>query len=209
MNDLNILTDETNSFDELREYILRYKHLISRTNSMIHAVNLIEKRWNGKPINIVETGCQRAFEHGGDGNSTSVWARICKLTNSHLWTVDISRENIEKCAGYTQNYNDFITYVIGDSVEFLKNFDKKIDFLYLDSYDTGYDEQMRAASRHQLAECVESLGKLNENSVILSDDAPDFTCGKVVYSVPFLLTNGFKVLWNSVELGQVALSKIE
>jgi len=46
----NILTDETNSFDELREYILRYKHLISRTNSMIRAVNIIEKRFKNKLI---------------------------------------------------------------------------------------------------------------------------------------------------------------
>lgn len=205
----NILTDETNSFNELREYILRYKHLISRTESMIRAVNIIEKRFKGTPITIVETGCQRAFEHGGDGNSTSVFARIAKITNSHLYTVDINPSNIQKCSKYTKNYSDYITYTVDDSINFLQNFDKTINFLYLDSFDTGHDAEMRAACNHQLGEAVASLKNLTENSIILSDDAPDLVSGKVAYSVPFLLEKGFKILWNSVELGQVALSKTE
>ena len=68
---------------------------------------------------------------------------------------------------------------------------------------------MRLACQHQLKEAESSIDKLLENSIILSDDAPDLVSGKVAYSVPFLLEKGFKVLWNNVELGQVALSKIE
>jgi len=205
----NILTDETNSFDELREYILRYKHLISRTNSMIRAVNIIEKRFKNKLINIVETGCQRLFEHGGDGNSTSVFARIAKLMESHLYTVDINPQNIQNCAEYTKNYSNFITYTVDDSINFLQKFDKPIHFLYLDSYDTGNGEKMRAACNHQLGEVVASLDKLTDDAIILSDDAATLDTGKVAYSVPFLREKGFKILWHSLELGQVALSKTE
>ncbi|MFM9826078.1 class I SAM-dependent methyltransferase [Flavobacterium sp.] len=199
-----------NNFQDLKNYIQENSNLISRTKSMLLAVDIIEKRFSGQSINIVETGTQRTDSHGGDGCSTSVWARIVKLLpGSHLWTVDLNAENIENCKVFTKDFSENITYVVGDSVEFLQRFDKPIHFLYLDSYDTGYDAEMRLACQHQLKEAESSIDKLLENSIILSDDAPDLVSGKVAYSVPFLLEKGFKVLWNNVELGQVALSKIE
>ena len=168
-----------NNFQDLKNYIQDNSNLISRTKSMLLAVEAIEKRFSGQSINIVETGTQRTDSHGGDGCSTSVWARIVKLLpGSHLWTVDLSAENIENCKIFTKDFSENITYVVGDSVEFLQRFDKPIHFLYLDSYDTGYDAEMRLACQHQLKEAESSIDKLLENSIILSDDAPDLVSGK-------------------------------
>jgi len=128
---------------------------------------------------------------------------------SHLYTVDINPQNIQNCAEYTKNYSNFITYTVDDSINFLQKFDKPIHFLYLDSYDTGNGEKMRAACNHQLGEVVASLDKLTDDAIILSDDAATLDTGKVAYSVPLLREKGFKILWHSLELGQVALSKTE
>lgn len=202
-----------NNFNDLRAFIIGNKEYISRTESMVKLIDLVEKRFNGKPINIVETGTMRGhlggLWSGGDGCSSLVFARLAKIVNGHFWTVDLSQQNINQCKIFTRDYEKYITYAAQDSIAFLRDFSHKIDVLYLDSYDTGYEEEMRAACRHQLEECRAVLDKLNEDSIILSDDAPTLDCGKVVYSVPFLRENGFKILWNSVELGQVALSKIE
>ena len=49
---------------------------------------------------------------------------------------------------FTKPNSDFINFFVDDSLNFLTNFKKKIDFLYLDSLD----EQFEEASSHQLNE---------------------------------------------------------
>lgn len=201
-----------NSLQELRTFIIENKQYFSRYLSFLKIIDLIESRFKDKPLNIVETGTMRGYNgqwSGGDGCSSLFWAILAKLTSGHFWTVDISNNNIEECKKFTEQFSNYITYTVQDSIQFLRDFDKKIDILYLDSYDTGSDSQMVAACRHQLLECEVVLDKLNNNSIILSDDAPRLDIGKVAYSVPFLINNGYHVLYNSEELGQVALSKIK
>jgi hypothetical protein len=54
----------------------------------------------------------------------------------------------------------------GDGIKFLKDFDKPIDFLYLDAWDVEYPNH---AEMHLEAFKI-AENKLNEKSVILIDD---------------------------------------
>ena len=89
-------------------------------------------------------------------------------------------------------------FYVQDSVIFLKEFKKKIDLLYLDSYD-GHNAEL--ASNHQLNEAKASIDKLSAKSLILLDDKG----AKTLYSTDFFIKNSFKVLAESNN--QLLLSK--
>jgi hypothetical protein len=143
-------------------------HSDSRWPTFKMAMNLYTQ-FDGKVI--VETGCARLKDDWGGGLSTLLLGAFCeKLNNgSHLWTVDLSSRNMETCKEITQEYKDYISYNVGDSVEFLKNFqsDKKIDLLYLDSYDYEYGELLNLyGGRKDLAASIEILSKMTEDEIV-------------------------------------------
>ena len=80
--------------------------------------------------------------------------------------------------------------------KFLNSFEKKIDFLYLDSLDGQYE----GASKHQLKEIQIAKNKLNRNSLVLLDDKGS----KTNLSIDFMLNNNFKIINETKE--QVLLS---
>lgn len=152
---------------------------------------------------IVETGTTRKntpLAWIGDGCSTILYGDFCHTFNDdknpyHIWTCDISQDNIELCKKYTQKYKDFITYIVDDSIDFLTKFDSSIDFLYLDSFDAlpGLDIE---ASQHNLKELTIAINKLHKNSVILLDDSRinGEKQGKGIFSIPYLKENGWLLL---------------
>ncbi len=75
---------------------------------------------------------------------------------------------------------------MSDSIEFLSNFKKKIDFLYLDSLDGQFEN----ASKHQLEEIKIAINYLHKNSLVLLDDKGS----KTNLSVDFMLKNDLKIL---------------
>ena len=81
---------------------------------------------------------------------------------------------------------DFVTFVNEDSLKFLKSFNKKIDFLYLDSLDG----QMENANEHQLSEIKIALPKLKKNSLVLLDDKGT----KTKLSAKYMLENNYKIV---------------
>ena len=148
--------------------------------------------------NIVETGTARGkikfffFKkyNWKDGMSTIMFAEYAKYVDGMLHTCDISEKNIENAKDFTKEFSKNITYHIDDSVNFLKNFNNKIDLLYLDSLD-GHNPE--AASLHQLNEIKVSIDKLHPNSIILLDDKKS----KTNLSLKFLIQSGFKVLFET------------
>lgn len=131
-----------------------------------------------------------------DGHSTYFWAR----EGFEVYTVDIDercRTQLENQYKYhikepiPQNLNICIPQ---DGIEFLKNFNKPIDFLFLDGWDVGtggYDE------RH-LEAFLAAKDKLAPMHLISIDDT-DFKIigeGKDKLLSPYLLDNGYvKILW--------------
>jgi hypothetical protein len=147
----------------------------------------------------VETGCLRLPNDWGGGMSTLVFADFCKTYNHHLFTVDNDHDNLEIAKDITKDMAVFVTYVENDSVGFLKDFNQKIDLLYLDSMDCPeYDHpaslQLMESQLHQLREVEAAYNKLSYKCIVLLDDAGFLNGGKVTLSRLFLKEKGFTEL---------------
>ena len=110
-----------------------------------------------------------------------------------MWYIE---KNIENAKKFVKNNKEFVKFAIDDSLNFLSSFEKKIDFLYLDSLDGQYD----GASKHQLEEIKIDKNKLIKNSLVLLDDKGS----KTNLSIDFMLNNNFKMINETKE--QVLLS---
>jgi hypothetical protein len=86
------------------------------------------------------------------------------------------------------------THIPYDGIDFLKNFDEKIDVLFLDGWDVGTQEY---AEKH-LEAYLSAKDKLSDTHLILIDDT-DFTLGtggKDYLLTPYLIDNGYIPLMN-------------
>ena len=86
------------------------------------------------------------------------------------------------------------THIPYDGIDFLKNFDEKIDVLFLDGWDVGTQEY---AEKH-LEAYLSAKDKLSDTHLILIDDT-DFTLGtggKDYLLTPYLIDNGYIPLIN-------------
>lgn len=151
-----------------------------------------------KVENIVETGTARKMGNwNGDGLSTYFFGDYCNRYGGHLWTCDISPEAINTSKLITKIFSNNITYITKDSLVFLDEFNEKIDLLYLDSFDS-VNGKSKEASEHNLKEVKTVINKLHVNTIIFIDDYnPHDDTGKGIYSVPFLINNGWKLLNNN------------
>lgn len=171
----------------LDDFFIRYSNgdrsLGSRLSTMKIAVSLLNR---SKSNNFIETGTTRknilshpsVEERAADGGSTIFFSHYCSIYGGKVWTCDIDSQNITNCKAATEEYKNFINYIVDDSINFLKSFNNDIDFLYLDSVDSSYD----FASDHQLQEIEAAYDKLNNRSIILLDDLGD----KTTKSIPYL-----------------------
>jgi len=172
----------------LRRYQTGDRSMGSRFATMRLALSLIDI---DSSTNFVETGTTRknllnsdsVEERAADGCATLLFADFCRCYGGHVWTCDINPGNIESCKIASEQYKFLITYVVDDSLNFLKNFDRKIGFLYLDSLDS----QCPNANEHQLQEIQNSIDKLTTKSIVLLDDLGT----KTNLSIPFLKANNW------------------
>jgi len=143
--------------------------------------------------NIIETGCARVEEDWGGGYSTFVYGDFANYYGKKLWTCDNNEDNLKVAERITDKYKDCITYVLDDSVHFLKEFPEKIDMLYLDSVDCDPEsvELTDVAQDHQFKEVQEALPKLSEKCVVLLDDNNYPNGGKTKRAKELLFSKGF------------------
>jgi len=149
---------------------------------------------NSKVPNIVETGCQRNLIDWGAGNSSLIFAETLAdfPEKGFLHSVDISEQNLKVCSQVTKKFNIANLY-LGDSVNFLKQFNEPIGLLYLDSLD--YEEHLQKESQeHQLKEIIAVYPKLNNNSVILLDDNDFPNGGKTKLTKEFLTEKNWQCI---------------
>ena len=126
------------------------------------------EKLNMQPACILETGSS-----AWGSNSSLLFDSYIKRYGGHFETVDLRIEPSihlqKKCSGKTILHCD-------DSVNFLKkwsknNPSKKIDLLYLDSWDVDWLNPTPSAL-HGLAEFIASSSNLKEGSLLLIDDTP-------------------------------------
>ena len=153
---------------------------------------------------MVETGVARGKQkflffskaNFKDGMSTLIFSEYAEYVDGHLHACDIDAKNIKNAKKFTRKFKDRITFYLDDSISFLKNFEKRIDFLYLDSLDGQYSE----ASEHQFNEVINSIKNLHQNSLVLLDDKGQ----KTNLSINYMIDAGLKIINETDE--QVLLS---
>jgi predicted O-methyltransferase YrrM len=169
--------------------------LAERYETFKVALNLL-LQFGGK--HIVETGTMRApgnwyFE----GCSTYLFGEFADRYGLHLWTCDVDERTIENARAWTMAFDQRITYVCRDSVEFLSRFADTIDLLYLDSMDCPPEGDATAAQEHNLRELIAALPHLSRRAIVLLDDNAFPNGGKTRRAKAHLLEAGWLCLLDS------------
>ncbi len=149
-----------------------------RATSLSLVFELLDEKKN-KDFFIVETGCMRA-DHGqlalgDDGASTYIFDDFINYYDGEVASVDINPDNVRHAQ---KMVSDRTTVYCSDSVEFLWNIPtkKKIDLLYLDSYDFEPENPI-PSQKHHLKELTAVMKNLRKGSIIMVDDnanTPEF-----------------------------------
>lgn len=170
----------------------RHKPGSLRYQTMAKALKLMCERG---AMTLVETGTARAGVRGfgGDGGSSVVFADWAKRHNAQFYSVDINHEAVLASRKELLPYQGFAEVIEKDSVEYLRNFAKPIDFLYLDSYDFENDNP-GPSQEHHLKEIMAAYPKLTKKSIVLIDDCGLPHGGKGTLAIHFLLSKGWKVV---------------
>ena len=157
---------------------------------------------------IVETGCMRAdhgnLAFGDDGASTHIFDDFINYYDGEVISVDINPDNVQHAQAGT---SERTSVYCSDSVEFLWNIPakRKIDFLYLDSYDIERDNP-HPSMLHHVKELCAVIKNLRKGSIVCVDDHDAFftdcQIGKGNYVKEFmeaigaeLLYEGYQIVW--------------
>lgn len=144
---------------------------------------------------IVETGTARDGDSncGGDGCSTVVLSRFAEGNPGFtVESVDISPDAVRRSAEAFSAFN--CTRVVeSDSLQFLRDYGRPIDFLYLDSFDFDHNDP-RPSQEHHLKEIIAAYGKLHDDSVVMVDDCGLSHGGKCTLVELFLQELGWRTL---------------
>lgn len=178
-----------------------------RRNSFRLAMKLLKER-NSREL--IETGVARKGLQNTkyDGASTIVFGIWAKQNGAVLHSVDIDPAAVNEARKEVE-LND-LTHVVqlnvSDSVAFLHQFKKPVDFLYLDSYDYPKRDKdgQKASQDHHLKEIKAIESKLHENTLILIDDCGRRGGGKGKLVIEYLRPKGWKLIYNGY---QVLMSK--
>ena len=149
-----------------------------RATSLQLVFEMLEEK-KSKDFFIVETGCMRAdhgkLAFGDDGASTYIFDDFINYYDGEVVSVDINSSNVKHAQEMVSERTEVYC---SDSVEFLWNIPskKKIDLLYLDSYD--FDPKNPIPSqKHHLKELCASMKNLRKGSIVVVDDnanTPEF-----------------------------------
>jgi hypothetical protein len=166
---------------------------------------------------IVETGCAREEDnYGGDGQSSLLFDKYINEYGGEFFTVDISEQSVDYCTSKMTSSNSHV--ILNDSIAYLKQLNtqlqdqnRKIDFLYLDSFDAPKDkpEVVFASAVHHLYEYTTILPSLRSGTLIGVDDnwfewrngvqvmagKGQFVCDYMNKTNNPLIYNGYQLFW--------------
>ena len=134
-------------------------------NTFLRAIEeLINSNPEKKFFTIVETGCSASC----GVKSTKLWDDFVNYYDGEVFSVDLDKSCVDTANKLTSNKTKV---VCNDSLCFLKNFNKSIDLLYLDSYNVDWSNPDPSAEHH-LKEFDLAKYNLHKNSIVLIDDTP-------------------------------------
>jgi len=190
-----------------------YEEFLSqRKNTFLKTFDLIKDKEN---IIIVELGTSRSFKSWGissdlkdwspnspkkwawsDGCFTRLFTDNLKDKNYTIYTIDPCSSAIKVVRTMCDD-NSNVKIHQTTSTEFLKDFDDKIDLLYMDHLESG-EEACRV--HLQDAKYIVEKNMMSEDSIILIDDCPLNEIGKGKYSIPYLLNNGYETVIHEYQM---------
>lgn len=156
----------------------------------------------------METGTARYGRSNcaGDGCSTIIFADWVRKHGGEFYSVDIDAGSLKNAEEGLAEMQPFANLIHSDSVDFLKNFNHPIDFLYLDSFDFDLmnADRARLSQEHHLKEIIAAYPHLSPHCVIMIDDCALPMGGKGKLVIEFLQAMGWKIM---IESYQVVLSR--
>lgn len=176
------------------------KRLRKRTCTFRELFKLMEEKivTEKRPLNIIETGCLRILDNWeGDGQSSFLFDRFLHHhDNCQLDIFDISPHSVNACKQIVTHPNTKIHCM--DSVKGLWNFQRKVDILYLDSFDVDF-ENTHPSAFHHMKELCAIISKLEPGALVMVDDNMQ-NKGKGQYIFEFMTDIGAKCLMNDYQL---------
>ena len=166
-----------------------------RKDCFIKAVESLYKISNP---NIVEVGVTRFLDDHGrwsDGDSTSIWAWFISKYGGSYHGCDISPDSLKVAETILRQYitgkdkSSEVALTKKDGLEFLKNYNKPIDLLYLDSVD--YEKGSYESGLYHLNLLIAAIDKITVNGIVMFDDTFNIDTfeGKAEIAIPYLLGN--------------------
>lgn len=155
---------------------------------------------------IIETGCLRALGNwSGDGQSTFLFETLIRRYKGCLFSIDSNPESIataKQVCKFTNFINDDGTKTIDNLVRLAGL--KRIDLLYLDSFDAFRDVSKIPAPVHYALEFCAAWPALQPGSLVAIDDfhnaeAPGSPGTKGLAVEMFLDSVGAEVLHDSYQ----------
>ncbi len=121
--------------------------------------------------------------------------------NGFVHSVDINKDSIKQAQAEVekQGLQNVVKIYHSDSLDFLENFSKKIDLLYLDSYDYSKSDIdiQKKSQEHHLEEFKRVENQLHEKSIVLIDDCDLPIGGKGRLAIAYKLGRDWKVVMES------------
>lgn len=177
------VNEQTNIRGKPKKYLLHAIYLFKMfTNAkVILEIGSIRNKMNHNITDFNPSCCN-------DGHSTYFWKHY---TNADIYTVDID-PNCKYIIDNDTLLNGVNSYTM-DAFEFVKDFDKSIDLLFLDAWDVIPDSPYDVAH----LEIYNKLkSKLSDSCVILIDDTDVGDGGKGKLLIPQLQKDGFIMITN-------------
>ena len=169
-----------------------------RYSSFVFALNLMKER---QAVTLIETGTARngATNCIGDGCSTVIFADWIRDHGAYLYSIDVDPQALHSAQEGILGSHDSIEFVCSDSITFLKNFNRPIDFLYLDSYDFEISNP-GPSQQHHLQEIMAAYSCLHSKSIVMIDDCDLPHGGKGKFVIEFLLRRGWKIIYKNYQV---------
>jgi len=197
---------------------------LSRYQSFKYCIDYLSSIENPS---ILELGTTRSFVDGKYEGCNSANTKYWDKDNFSKWdfgggcftllfgqlgydftTLDLISSHIDRSKFMTDSLGIKCTHVVSDSCEFLRNTNKKFDLIYVDTCDMM---PIIPTENVQLEECkiIVERELLKPNGLLLIDDVLNLTprehgyldnkYGKSTKSLPFLLQNEFKVVFEGYQ----------
>lgn len=130
---------------------------------------------------IVETGCARLEDNfDGDGMSTLIFNEYVKEFGGEFHSVDIEQANVDfvkqRCDNTHSHCSDSVKFLYEFNQQ-LRNENRHIDLLYLDSFDLDI-ENPHPSSLHHIFELTAITASLKKGTMVVVDDNIWCTNGK-------------------------------